>query len=523
MKKLKYILGALILLSCFQACKKSDFGDYYRDPGKVTESSVEKQFAGYIYTSRELVVPSYWNYFVVMRTTMVRYVQAGGYVNEQNLLNLGAAASGDRWSNYYTALAQYRELEFIYSNVSEEEKNDKKIFMLAAKIFIYDQTQQVVDLHGAIPWSQAGKLRTNDGNYDLSYAKYDAAETIYTTMLDDLKSMSDELNTINLSASIAAIFKGQDIINDGDLNKWKKYCNSLRIRMLMRVKSAPAFAARVQTEIDQILADPTAYPIVLTTPENIRIDIFNVGSPINSSGLRDALESWNFNLAGEKMINQLKTTNDPRINYMFQPGDSAGNVITGLDPMLSSGAQNVLVASGDLAIYNRSTYSRNQYFPGIIISAAEIQFYLAEHWLDKSNAANARTAFEEGVRASIEQLVRIRTVSNDNSVPAPTVPSAGAITTFINGLNWAGTANKMQLLATQKWVHYNIIQPLQNWAEVRRLDYPTFNFRIDASDIQQAVPVRWTLPPSEVNFNAENYKEVSANDNLNTRLFWDIQ
>lgn len=395
--------------------------------------------------------------------------------------------------------------------------------MLAAKIFFYDQTQQVVDLHGSIPWSEAGKLKGNNGDYDNSYPKYDEANFIYTTMLDDLQTISDELNNVSLSSSIASLFTTQDFINNGSLEAWKRYCNSLRIRMLMRVKDVPEFSTRVESEIGAILADPTSYPIVTTREEQIQVDIFNQGSPINSNGLRDALESWNFNLAGKKLVDQLSSTNDPRLNYMFEPGAEAGGIINGLDPMLNAGEQNDIVAASTNAIYSRSTYSRNQFFPGILISAAEIHFYLAEYWLDQANAANAKASFEDGVRESIRQMVYIRSVSNDNSVPAPSAPNEATINNFINGLDWDGTANKMELIATQKWVHYNIIQPLENWAEVRRLDYPTFNFRIDASDIQQQVPVRWTIPPSELNYNSTNYEQVRANDNLNTRLFWDLQ
>src|SRR5690606_22916625 len=105
----------------------------------------------------------------------------------------------------------------------------------------------------------------------------------------------------------------------------------------------------------------------------------------------------------------------------------------------------------------------------------------------------ARNHFENGIRESIKQYVQIRSVSNDNSVPAPATPNATAVNNFINGLDWNGAANKLHLIATQKWVHYNIIQPIENWSEIRRLDYPTFDFRIDASDIQQTTPNRWTI------------------------------
>src|SRR5690606_35588168 len=110
-------------------------------------------------------------------------------------LTPGMAAINDRWERYYRGLAQFREFEKVYNASPEDEKAMKKIYLLTAKVFFYDLTQQQVDLHGDIPWSQAGMLSTNGGDYTISYSKFDKAADIYTAMLDDLKSISTELST----------------------------------------------------------------------------------------------------------------------------------------------------------------------------------------------------------------------------------------------------------------------------------------------------------------------------------------
>ena len=79
----------------------------------------------------------------------------------------------------------------------------------------------MVDLHGDIPFSSAGMLSTNGGDYANSFAKYDNAETVYTKMLDDLKAFADEMNTITVKAGILTGFKTQDFVNKGDLMLWK--------------------------------------------------------------------------------------------------------------------------------------------------------------------------------------------------------------------------------------------------------------------------------------------------------------
>ena len=197
MKKILFIL-IVGLTAGLAACNKSDFKDSYADPSKISVTSVEKQFTGFLVSNRGYVLPDYWNYFVVLRTTLTHYTQAVGWVNSTNQYVPGAAGINDRWSAYYNFLAQFREFEKVYSQLSADDQKDKRIYMIAASIYLYDHTQKVVDLHGDIPWSAAGKLSANGGDYANSLPAYDNAETVYTKMLDDLKAFANELNTCDV-------------------------------------------------------------------------------------------------------------------------------------------------------------------------------------------------------------------------------------------------------------------------------------------------------------------------------------
>ena len=110
----------------------------------------------------------------------------------------------------------------------------------------------------------------------------DAAADIYTKMLDDLKGFSDELNTLNVSAGTTTIMKTQDFINHGDVTKWKKYCNSLRLRMLTRVSGVSSFQSRVGSEIAAMLANATSYPLVLTNDDDIMITVTDPSTGVNN-------------------------------------------------------------------------------------------------------------------------------------------------------------------------------------------------------------------------------------------------
>src|SRR5690606_10354661 len=138
------------------------------------------------------------------------------------------------------------------------------------------------------------------------------------------------------------------------------------------------------------------------------------------------------------------------------------------------------------------------------------------------NSAAAKTAFTNAVNASVDLYRDIRATSAENTVPAAPDPTPAQKNAYLTSLDWDGASDKIQLIATQKWIHFGIIQTVQAWSEIRPYDYPTFDFREQNADIQKTVPVKSNIPPSEITYNAENYSAVRDQDNVNTKLFWDI-
>ncbi len=528
MKKFVYILiFSAVLISCSQ----QDFEDAYTDPGKLSSTSIDRQFTGFLYMNREYVLPAYWNYFVVLRTSLNHYMQITGWANETGQYVPPSSGTEAVWFNYYATLFQYRELEKIYNNASETDQADKKIFMLAAKVYLYDYTQRMVDLFGAIPFTNAGMLSQNSGDYQSSLAEFDQPDAVYTLMLDDLKTIAAELNSIELNSTFQLAFTTQDYVNNGDIDSWKRYCNSLRLRMLNRVQDASAFTSRASSEMGEILGDPSTYPIVEDNDQNIQINVYDLSSAINSKGFQSALESgsgWFVNTAGKAIIDQMVDSNDPRLPYIFEPGESAGGVYEGIDQLADANTATQMANNGLVAIFNTSTYARNQYFPGIIINAAEVDLIKAEYYLKAGSDGMAKSSYEDAIAESVDQYVRIRDVSNDASVPAPSVPTSGEIDAYTAGdmISWDNattTDEKLKLIATQKWVHFNIIQGYENWAEFRRMRNIDLEFEADNGSIQTLPPVRFNIPANEITYNGDNYDAVASDDDLNNKMFWDTK
>ena len=529
MKKI-FIILAVAAFGFLSSCKKADFADSYPNPQRISSTNIEKQFAGFISSNSDYVIPNYWNYFVVLRTTIDHYTQATGWQNTGGGQYVpGAASIGAIWGSYYGFLTQYREFQNVYAKANASDQTLMRIYMIAATIYLYDHTEKNVDLHGDIPFSEAGMISKNGGDYVNSFAAYDQAATVYTKMLDDLKAFADELNSINVIAGVQVGFKNQDIVNHGDMGLWKKYCNSLRLRMLTRISGVSALSARASSEIASILGNSSSYPVPTTNADNVMIKVYDLNTGLNASGFRSGLEDWNGNIAGKVMIDHMKSNADPRLRVLFEPGANAvDGVYTGLDQLADAGVQGTLLAGGTLAIYNRSTLSRNQWFPGVLMTAAEVQFYAAEYYLNAGNNAAAQTAYENGVKQSVLFYYWLRSISNDNTVSTPAPTSDVEIGTYLagSGINWtaAGTnVDKLKLIAAQKWLHLNVVEPYENWAELRRLKLPALTFVPDNTNPQTLPPSRWIYPTEESTYNTANYSKVAATDKNTTKIFWDVK
>ncbi len=518
------ILTFLFAILMMTSCKKSEFEEYYPDPSKIAESTIERQYTGIVVAANQYIVPNYRNYFVTLRQTLNPWNNAISVINSSKIYIPGSSGTEDVWFNYYNTMAQYREFQLIYNEASPEDQANRAIFDISARVFMAYYTQRMVDLFENIPYFDAGSLSANGGDYNASFATFDSGEEIYADLITDLKSAADELNALNISDSYRASFATQDIINNGDILLWKKLTNSLRLRVLNRVKDASGFGSAAG-EINEILSNPSKYPVIETNEENAMIDVYDIDSGINSKGFRDGINSdgWDGNDANKNMIDMLVASKDARLRVLFEPAEADSTNYRGLDPLLPSGDQSSLVDNGMISQYNRSTMSNNQSFPGLLISAAEVDFIKAEIHHLAGNDSEAKTSYENGIKNSTEFYYYVRTLSGDQvaGTSEPWTEEELSATMSSPEVSWDSNSDKMKIIATQKWLHFNIIQPYESWAEQRRLDQPKFEYWVDQNSEQPQPPVRWTIPINEQTYNPDNYNAVKADDGLNNPLFWD--
>jgi len=543
----------ILLMLVFAACSKNKFGDYYQNPASTSTTTVEKQWTGFNYASFNYESFQYTPYFSEWQTTALNFTQVTAYENIAHRYEpiFQYASVDDKWTNYYNFLSQYKNFLSVYAGEPAATQDLYRIFKITADIHFYDQTQKMVDTYGDIPWTRAGLITTNEGNIAASYASYDKATDIYETMLDSLKAHAAELNNLSasnaLTSTIATIFKNQDFINQGSILKWQKYCNSLRIKMLMRVSGTSQFSSRANTEIASILADPATYPIcnggstaagVFGSASDGYQDGIYLSPPSSkvafTSSLYTGLFGWGYgDRATKVMIDTLVNNNDPRLNLLFQPGSGSPGTFIGLDESLDGATQSSLLQGTIIAGYNYYL-SNSSFLPVLYITSQEIQLLIADYYTNITpNPGLAGQAYAAAITNSINWYSWLYSIS-DNTKPiygsyTYSAPTSAAISNYINGSNisWVNAttiAQQNELIGLQKWINYNIFQPNECWSELRRTGYPILKFvPDDASNISQQPSNRFYYPVNEVLYNTANYNAATnngANNIPTTKIFW---
>lgn len=555
MKKLSIslVLGVLLTLG---ACSEYDFDSKYEDPSKVTTVSISNLMVGVFQRVKDYDLYEYNRFFGFDSQFVGKYAQTFGYTYSSSMYTPGYTPFIDsQWDNLYSALTQLRKLESLYNEESTGQQEQDEAFLLAARLQVYDFFAATVDVFGDMPFSKACTLPlTND--VQQSYAPYDKAEDIYRTILSELKEMAPRFRTIPVPRN----FSTQDFINWGDMDKWERYANSLRLRLAMRVASQGELAEEGRAIIKEILENPTEYPLIEEQANNVFITNQKSGQ-LNftaGSGLGDwvtnrlasgpvidrMLSHGNYNMESSDPLTgtYVEGTDDPRILLYYNPvkivnrntGQTDEHRYLGTDVSVSdelteyynSQAEDELITTnkGFSQITQNGFFWQNDKFDMLIMASPEIHFIKAEAYAMGYGVAQDMTRAEEEFKTAVSQSIRlwyyydsIGTGENTRRYEAPTDE---AIAAFADA-RWKSSdyTDKLDAIITQKWVHFAFLVSREAWSDLRRTGYPSGLVFPEVAGTIPNVPNRWRYPTTEVNYNPY-YKDVQAEDTYYTKLFW---
>ncbi|MDR1402558.1 MAG: SusD/RagB family nutrient-binding outer membrane lipoprotein [Tannerellaceae bacterium] len=397
---------------------------------------------------------------------------------------------GNRWSRCYNNVYQMSDI----LDRTEDNAGELKNIRWIARIWQQYMWLYLLDGWGDIPYSEALKGGGDDNS--ILKPKYDSEKDIWPAVMADLKAIADEM-----SGGLGDDDIGDgDFIYAGDVEKWQRFCNSLRLRMAMRLSAvAPELS---KSTIEEICGNPSKYPFIDSTDSQCYL--WWQGTP-------PYYEPWYSNKLGRDdhgisdiLIDHLKEMADPRIASIAHPATS-DNEYRGFQNGPESQPQlNMISRIGE--IYRDDPAGFTPFY-----NASESYFIMAEAALNGWNVGiTATEAYEKAVRLSMEE----------NKIAA-----ADADTYLAGKGKFDNTKGRIYW---EMWVSL-FKNNYEGWSLYRRTGYPTTNYPAIESvwkGTHNDMPFRLPYPNNEELYNTENCNVAKAgieNYCWGRQLWWDTR
>lgn len=475
MKNIKIITVSIVLILLNFACT-GDFEEVNEDPNRITQISPGTLLNPIIYglathnANRSATIT-----FDLMQVSLPFPSVSGGI----HRYDLSDEIGSSSWTNYYKWINNINEMK--EAAIIAEDRNYEAI-ALTLNAWAYSN---LTDLFGPVPMTEA--VRGDEG---LLYPAFDSQQFVYQTILTDL----ERANTLYNTAKPMIYYS--DILFQNDITKWRKFTNSLRMRLLLRISN------RSETNAFQQLAimanNPTLYPVFTTNAESAIFKVTGV-TPNTSPWTRPQ----DFNLSVKMasfFIDNLNTMSDPRRPIIALTATNNSNVSIGY-----KGIPSGFAGPESQFAYNASTLNTNQVKNPMnifLLTYAEVEFIKAE-LAQRGFYTEAESHYKKGAQAAIEQLGAV--------FPA---------TYFTNSLAaYDGTLERIML---QKY-YALYFTDYQQWFEHRRTGFP--KLPTTTAMLNDAImPARFSYPSIIQINNEKNYLkavEMLGPDSINTKVWWD--
>ena len=416
--------------------------------------------------------------------------------------------------------------------------------------------QLYTDQVGMIPYSEAS-------DPDIKLPKYDEQIDIYKGVIAELNEAISLIGSNTTTGEGVNLLRENDVIFNGDMQKWKQLANSLKLRMALRAHGAPGedFASAAVSEAisSGVLADSDALFESYNEVSNIWVEHSSYGDIYYGFG---AAGQWKM---GEPLINALSSNNDPRLSFMSKPSpggtvtlditeasdkqiaflkstlDNAGLVLdtdytwtqtsseltitmaentnyVGLPLRLSPNIKglfngNLFSDPADIVV-NKSNEGK-EISPFIVMSAADSHFMIAEAIVKGLSSGDAAGHYQTGLEYAMS-LWNTSITSDFSS------SNMGKLTGSVD--------EKLEKIATQRWIA-NYTNGYESWSIVRDTGYPTSaittssdnNIRSLSGEMNGGYANRLRYISSAYTSNADNIQTANSKqgpDVKTTKLWW---
>lgn len=474
MKNIQYLIASLALIFLISACS-NDFKDVNDDPNRISEISPGTLLNPIIYgIASHNVTRSASVTFDLMQVSLPFPSVSGGL----HRYDVSPNAGNSSWNAYYKYLSNISEMRIAAQKYGDA---NYEAIALTLNALVYSN---LTDLFGPVPMTEA--VRAEDG---ILYPKYDTQQFIYETILADLEKANAMYDT-------KTMIYAEDILFHNDVKKWRKFTNSLHMRLLLRISNRAetnAFA-KLKTMMD----DATKYPVFTNTAESAILQVTGVTPNVSPWG-----RPQDFPL-GAKMasffLDNLNDFNDPRRAVIATVAKDLKNKDIGY-----VGIPSAYEGADSQFQYNASTLTQAQVVNPMqifLLTYAEVEFIKAE-MAQRGYITDAASHYKNGIKAAIEQL-------------KATIP-----TDYFDNAKVQYDGTLAQIMLQKYYALY--FTDYQQWFEYRRTGLPVLP-TTTAMGNNAIMPSRFTFPTDQQLYNLDNYKQavqMIGKDDINTKVWWD--
>ncbi|MEQ8880623.1 MAG: SusD/RagB family nutrient-binding outer membrane lipoprotein [Cyclobacteriaceae bacterium] len=426
-----------------------------------------------------------------------------GYISSGGSVPFNEAAFGGDFIAGYSALLNASEIERLTSD--DPELINKNAIARIMKVYIY---QFITDQYGDIPYSEAvGSLGSVN-----TQPSYDTQESIYSDLFIELENATSDLD------ESMSTYGSEDLIYGGDVDKWRRFGNSLKLRMALRLSySDPAVASsQITSLLSEDLMETNADNAFVTSSDDFESNQNSMYNQIVGWGGKEGLPYY----MGNTIVDLLQDNGDPRLPIVIDAtinsqeeaalNDDPGLLVYRGRPLgLGTPEEREHYQPGDLSLVGEWYSQPILDIPAIHYS--EVCLALAEAKLRFDLGSNSADFwYKEGIRADMERYG----ISETEIIDFLATPAATLAGTF---------EEQLQQIMEQKNIAL-FPNDVEAWSEWRRTGYPKILIGSMVGDTDGQIPRRATYPIEEGNLNSANYKATSdriGGDVLMTKNWWD--
>jgi len=484
MKKITtYIITAALGTMVFTACKK-DFLDINENPNSPAKVDIKE-----VLPSAELAIGHVMgNNFQIFGGIWAQYWTQNPFSSQYKTIEQYAPSANDfdsPWRVCYSDALQ--DLNFVIKKGTEDGKYQ---YVACAKILQAYTYQILTDNFGDIPFSEA--LQGEEGN---TTPRYDSQKDVYDGIIGLL---NEGIALIDGSATNGP--STDDLIFNGDMSMWKKFANTLKLRVYLRM--AYVDPAKAQAGVAS-LASATFF----AAGEDARIRYSsNPGGTNPLYSVFSEIRNTQNIVASYTCLDSMYFNNDDRITVFYDtiPGPDYNGHLQGDYTDISTPISSISFPHPNTG--GNASKAASASAPVKLMSDYESIFLQAEAAARGWLGGSAQTLYYDGITASY-QAYGLTTAATYIANPNVAYPSAGSV------------EQQVEAIITQKYYSMCGNQCNEAWVEYRRTGYPTFLIESASSIIGSGrMPNRMFYPSTELTRNPN----VPAQHLIYDRVWWDI-